>query len=78
MFDKVAPNIKEEKVEEKRNFQSSSGGIPMDSLPLNWGKQKNISKILEILRKCHGPYGFNNQLQDLSTIEIFKEVYKIA
>ena len=27
----------------KMSYKSSSGGIPIDSLPLNWSKQKNIA-----------------------------------
>lgn len=58
--------------------RSITGGIPLDSLPLNWGKQKETQKILEILNKCFGPYGFNNQISSIDTIEVFKEIFKIA
>ena len=50
----------------------------MDSLPLNWIKQEEVLKILEIVNKCLGPYGANNNFSDFDTIEAFKEIHKMA
>ena len=58
--------------------KSITGGIPLDSLPLNWGKMGETKKILIILNKCFGPYGPNNKMFSVNTVEEFKEIYKIA
>ena len=58
--------------------KSITGGIPLDSLQLNWGKQEETKKILEILNRCFGPYGPNNKMPNLNTVEEFKEIFKIA
>ena len=60
------------------SYKSSSGGIPIDSLPLNWSKQKNIGQVFEILRLSLGPYGFNNNFQHIDTTSILKAIYKLA
>ena len=58
--------------------KSITGGIPLDSLPLNWAKQEETQKILEILNKCFGPYGPNNKMSSVKTVEEFKEIFKMA
>ena len=35
-------------------------------------------KLLEIIQKSLGPYKFNNQFDDVNTVEVLKEIYKIA
>ena len=58
--------------------KSITGGIPLDQLPLNWAKQKEIVKILQILNQCFGPYSTNNNKNGVDTTANFKEIYKIA
>lgn len=50
----------------------------MDSIPLNWGKHPLILPILKMVKLCMGPYGMNNNFQNLKTHELFKQIHLLA
>lgn len=57
--------------------QTMYGGIPIDFVPISWGKTPEAKTIFEIISKCLGPYNAKNNI-DIDTSSIFQEVNKIA
>lgn len=58
--------------------RSITGGIALENIPINWSKKAETTKIFDIIQKCLGPYGPNNNFQDLHTDKVFNEINKIA
>ena len=50
----------------------------MDSLPINWCRYKYVTNLLEILNQCLGIQQFNNKLDEIDTVAIFKRIYLIT
>lgn len=67
-----------EEGDKKNQFKLLKGAVSMDSIPLNWGKHPVIGSILKILQMCIGPYGINNNFQDVDTAKILKEIHLLA
>ena len=48
--------------------KSITGGVALDSIPLNWTKHKKlIALLLRVLKMSVGPYDYNNSLKELDT-----------
>jgi hypothetical protein len=63
---------------EKKETPMFNKGIPLESIPLKWCNVPEIGAIFDMVSHCYGPYGFQNSIQGLDTVEVLKKIHRLA